>query len=212
MLKPRVIKLGGSLLTMPNLNERFQAWCSENPYPLTLIIVGGGGIVDAVRGIDHANPLAEEFTHWLCIDLMQHTARIAHQLLDSVDLIETPDQLRRLISGIGQPANDQATDPVIAIALVGPCFCGADPLLDLPTSWSVTSDTIAAAFAVAYAADELIVMKSIDPPAGHLRLETLAAAGYVDPYFADFAKQINRVRFVNLRALATVDSNPKHNF
>lgn len=199
----RVIKLGGSLLKLPSLNERFQAWCHENPHPLTFIIVGGGGIVDALRGIDQANSLDEEFTHWLSIDLMQHTARIAHRLLDNVDLIDTPDQLRHLISGAGQPTNGQATNSVRAIVQVGPCFFRNEPQLTLPASWDVTSDTIAAAFAIAHTADELVIMKSIAPPARHLQMETLAASGYVDPCFADFANQIKQVRFVNLRAIKT---------
>ena len=42
MKRVRVIKLGGSLLTMPNLKQKFQKWCRENPHPLTLIIADVG--------------------------------------------------------------------------------------------------------------------------------------------------------------------------
>ncbi|MCA9131267.1 MAG: hypothetical protein KDB22_29485, partial [Planctomycetales bacterium] len=81
MRRVRVVKLGGSLLTLPSLREKFLRWCYDHPHPLSLIVVGGGTVVDAVRAIDQANPIEDEFAHWLCIDLMRHTARLAHQIL-----------------------------------------------------------------------------------------------------------------------------------
>jgi len=192
MKRVRVIKLGGSLLTMPNLKQKFQKWCRENPHPLTLIIVGGGLVVDAVRQVHQANPLSEEFAHWVCIDLLQHTARIAHEILGNVDLYETIDDLQQPFSG----SKVNSPTPIIAIVQVGICFAREYPNLGLPDSWDVTSDSLAAAFCQMYAAEELVVMKSSDGsnpglPAG-LRL--------VDPYFADLAEDIDQVRFVNLRA------------
>jgi len=195
MKRVRVIKLGGSLLTMPNLKQKFQKWCRENPHPLTLIIVGGGPVVDAVRQIHLANSLSEEFAHWVCIDLLQHTARIAHQVLGNAELFETKDDLQQPFSG----SRVNSTTPIIAIVQVAICFARAYPNMGLPGSWDVTSDALAAAFSNMYAAEELVVMKSCDPPLDESNLESLAEVGFVDPYFADLAEDIHQVRFVNLQ-------------
>jgi hypothetical protein len=118
MKRVRVVKLGGSLLTMPNLKQKFQKWLRENPHPLTLIIVGGGPVVDAVRQVHLANPLSEEFAHWVCIDLLQHTARIAYQVLGNVDLMETMDDLQQSLSD----SNVNSSTPIIAVVQVATCF------------------------------------------------------------------------------------------
>lgn len=194
MKRVRVIKLGGSLLTMPNLKQKFQKWCRENPHPLTLVIVGGGPVVDAVRQVHLANALSEEFAHWVCIDLLQHTARIAHQALGNVELFETMDDLQQPFSG----SRVNSTTPIIAIVQVAICFARDYPNMGLPESWDVTSDSLAAAFSDMYAAEELVVMKSSDAPNDESNLESLADVGFVDPYFANLAEGIDQVRFVNL--------------
>lgn len=195
-MKPvRVIKLGGSLLTMPNLSAVFHRWCRANPHPLTLVIVGGGAIVDAVRQINDTNPLDEQFAHWLCMDLLQHTARLAHRILGDVEIYETAGELQQAFSA----AKTRAYPPVIAIAQVGIAFARNRPNQGLPASWEVTSDTLAAAFCERHAAAELVVMKSRDLPPGSTDFEGLARLGFVDPQFADFAENIETVRFVNLR-------------
>lgn len=195
MKRVRVIKLGGSLLTMLNLKQKFQKWLHENPHPLTLIIVGGGPVVDAVRQVHLANPLSEEFAHWVCIDLLQHTARIAHQVLGNVDLFETMDDLQQSLSD----SNVNSTTPIIAVVQVAICFAREYPNMGLPESWDVTSDSLAAAFSNMVAAEELVVMKSCDAPSDGSDLESLADFGFVDPFFPGLAEEIDHVRFVNLQ-------------
>jgi aspartokinase-like uncharacterized kinase len=195
MKRVRVIKLGGSLLTMSNLKQKFQKWWRENPHPLTLIIVGGGPAVDAVRQVHLANPLSDEFAHWVCIDLLQHTARIAHQILGNVDLIETMDDLQQSFSD----SNVNSTTPIIAVVQVSTCFNREYPNMGLPESWDVTSDSLAAALSKMVAAEELVVMKSCDAPNDGSDLESLADLGFVDPFFPGLAEDIDQVRFVNLQ-------------
>ena len=195
MKRVRVIKLGGSLLTVPSLKQKFQKWLRENPHPLTLIIVGGGPVVDAVRQVHLANPLSEEFAHWVCIDLLQHTARIAHQVLGNVDLFETMDDLQQSFSD----SNVNSSTPIIAVVQVATCFNREYPNMGLPESWDVTSDSLAAAFSNMVAAEELVVMKSCDAPSDGSDLESLADFGFVDPFFPGLAEGIDQVRFVNLQ-------------
>lgn len=190
-----MIKLGGSLLTMPNLKEKFHRWCAANPHPLTLIIVGGGEVVDAIREVHRSNSLDESFAHWLCIDLLKHTARLAHHIIGDVELYETRDDLQQPFSG----SKKNSKTPIIAIVQVGTCFARDFPHLGLPNRWDVTSDSLAAAFCQMYAADELVMMKSSNPASGVEDSLRLADTGFVDPHFEDLAEEIEKVRFVNLR-------------
>src|SRR5262249_17943390 len=53
---------------------------------------------------------------------------------------------------------------------------------DLPHSWAVTSDSIAARAAVVYGAERLVLLKSVDVPPG-TPWEAAAERGWVDPHF-----------------------------
>ena len=189
----RVIKLGGSLLIVPRLREKFHRWCNENPHPCTFVVVGGGGIVEAVRTIDRANSIPEAFAHRTCIDLMQHTARLARQILD-IQILESRIEIESTMSC---PSVDSDT-PIMAIAQIGDSVVSESSRLGLPESWEVTSDTLAAAFSLMISAEELVVMKSLDVP-NNLSIYDVAKRGIVDPVFTKFAERIGRVRFVNLR-------------
>ncbi|MBA4186417.1 MAG: hypothetical protein C0467_00215 [Planctomycetaceae bacterium] len=59
--------------------------------------------------------------------------------------------------------------------------CGLD-LEGLPHSWNVTSDSIAARIAVIHKAERLVLLKSVDVPAG-TSWATAATNGWVDPHF-----------------------------
>jgi hypothetical protein len=70
----------------------------------------------------------------------------------------------------------------------------------LPHSWDVTSDSIAARLAAVVDADELVLLKSADPPAeGGASLLQWAARGYVDRHFPQAARNLI-VRCENLRS------------
>jgi aspartokinase-like uncharacterized kinase len=67
----------------------------------------------------------------------------------------------------------------------------------LPESWDVTSDSIAARLAICTGADELVLLKSADPPSRDL--QELADAGYVDKFLPKLADELPPWRMVNLR-------------
>jgi len=71
----------------------------------------------------------------------------------------------------------------------------------LPHSWDVTSDSIAAAAAVAWEAEELILLKSCDLPTP-TGLANLAEQGQVDPYFPVAARGLRRLAWGNLRTMS----------
>jgi hypothetical protein len=86
-------------------------------------------------------------------------------------------------------------DPVEFLRDVEPT-CPGKPL---EHTWAVTSDSIAARVAAVSEADELVLLKSADPPSDDRRV--LCDAGYVDRAFPDLADGLPVVRYVNLRAM-----------
>jgi aspartokinase-like uncharacterized kinase len=66
----------------------------------------------------------------------------------------------------------------------------------LPTGWHVTSDSIAARVGMIINADEVVLLKSTDPPSPCIR--QMAKAGYVDDYLPHLATALTRLRLENL--------------
>ena len=62
---------------------------------------------------------------------------------------------------------------------------------DLPHSWNVTSDSIAARAAIVHRATRLVLLKSIDIPVGTSWVEA-AERGWVDPHFPIIARSALR--------------------
>ena len=69
---------------------------------------------------------------------------------------------------------------------------------ELPTSWDVTSDSIAAYVASQLQAQELVLFKSTSLPANTNRAQA-AHTGLIDGYFEQAAATIENIRWVNLR-------------
>lgn len=183
----RVVKVGGSLLDLADLRPRLAAWLAEQPPADTILLAGGGQLAEAVRQLDRLHSLGERDAHWLCIDAMTITARALRAMLPgSIWLDER-----------GQWPPAAADSPRQFVADTGALLrcCPSDR--ELPQSWSVTSDSIAAWLAAAWGAQELVLLKSC--PAPGRSLVELAGAGYVDPYFPRAAAGLPTVRLVNFR-------------
>ncbi len=81
----RVVKVGGSLLDLPDLSERIEAWLRSQPPARNILVVGGGPFVDALRRLDRGLDLGENACHWLAIDLIDISAHVlAHMMPDAV--------------------------------------------------------------------------------------------------------------------------------
>jgi aspartokinase-like uncharacterized kinase len=166
----RVVKLGGSLLDWPEFPRRLRQWLAQQPPKPTGLIVGGGAIVDGLRDADRVHQLGDEAAHWLCIKAMSLTAQMVAQLLPELRLLDAEELLT-----LDQKMSDTP----------------------LPATWSITSDSIAARACTLLGADELVLLKSKSPKLA--TLEELANDDYVDAYFPQAARQIARIRLVNLR-------------
>ncbi|HJT32569.1 MAG TPA: hypothetical protein VJ783_11040 [Pirellulales bacterium] len=182
----RVVKLGGSLLDLPDLAARLRRWLGARPARPSAIIVGGGRLVDAVRQYDRLHALGDETAHWLAVQAMQVQARMVATLLPEATWAES---VERLI----------AVAPPLSIVDPWELLRDDDRRLSpqpLPAGWQVTSDSIAARLAQLCGAAELVLLKSALP--AEATLTAAASSGYVDAFFPR-AATLPCVRCVNLR-------------
>lgn len=186
----RVVKLGGSLLDLPGLRVRLQAWLDLQSPAGTALVVGGGSLADAIRAADRTHGLSVEGAHWLCIRAMSVNAHLAAELLPDAAIAVDTASVRRLCA-----------EGRLAILDPWPFIREEEPRLSrvpLPSSWDVTSDSIAARLATVLAAAELVLLKSSLPDPG---TDLLAAArcGYLDAFFPHAAAGLPAIRCVDLR-------------
>lgn len=186
---PHVLKLGGSLLTLPSLPERMASFfAAEGPGPVVLV-VGGGAAADWVRDCDARFALGEEPGHWCALHAMQLNARIITATLPRCRQVNTPEATRRAVA-----------DGTVAVVdpldwLLRDEKCG----FPVPHRWSFTSDSIAAHVAMRLASPRLTLLKSMLPGPND-DLEIAASQGIVDADFPRAARDIATVHIVNLRA------------
>lgn len=168
-----VVKLGGSLLMRPRWPEAIAAVVAGLPRPCVLI-VGGGAVVDGLRAIDAAAPRPHRLMHQLAIEAMRITGAIVADAL-ALPVVTTADDAH-----------------AAALLDVAAWLDGQPTAVTLPEDWSVTSDSLAAVVAAAIDAD-LLLAKSIPPPAAARDLEALAAAGWVDAAFPLAARSVGTI-------------------
>lgn len=182
----RVVKLGGSLLSRPDVWTRLERWLAREP-AATVLVVGGGTVVEAIRDLDRVHGLDPVEAHWWCIEIMARQAQLAHRRLTGSRLVEQLHELAEI-----------NTPPSLAIFNPFPLLREDDALRNdrLPASWDVTSDSIAARIASRSRADELVLLKSTLPTTD--TVDSLAASGFVDAYFPVVARELAAVRVVDL--------------
>lgn len=191
-LPRRVVKLGGSLLDLPDLVERLTAWMDRQAAAESVLVVGGGALVEEIRRLDRIHRTQQDISHWLCIRAMAIQASFIAQMMPRVELCESVDVLRTAAR-------------VNRLLIVDPWRFMRDELrlspTPLPESWDVTSDSIAARLAHLIAADELVLLKSTLPKVRSIAtVDALMNSGYIDPYFARALVSAMPIRCVNLRA------------
>ncbi len=167
-----VVKVGGSLFDHPRLGPGLRTYLDSLAPAKVLLVPGGGDVVEAVRKLDRVHGLGEEASHRVALESLWVTAALLRELLpetgcfyachpDADKFASLPPGTRRILDAHG--------------------FC---QLTDstLPHSWDVTSDSIAARVAIVYGAERLVLLKSVDVPAG-TSWEDTATRGWVDAHF-----------------------------
>ena len=180
----RMVKVGGSLLELPELVPRLAQLLEEAPPARNVLLAGGGRLADGIRHYDQLWRLPADVAHDLASATMSITARLLAQLTGHplVDAAPPPHHGPQTV--VLDPAQLLAAEPQ----------AGGPPLA---RDWSVTSDSIAARLAHIAGADELWLLKSIDAPNDDP--DRLANAGIVDRQFPRYVNKI-RWRVINLRA------------
>ncbi|HEY0981271.1 MULTISPECIES: amino acid kinase family protein [unclassified Schlesneria] len=185
-----ILKLGGSLLTLPGLAERLLAVLSQRPGDRCLILIGGGATTDVVRNWSKTHHLTQEVAHWLAISSLDLNRKLLEALLPwtTVASRAAADQHWK-----------QGADPLLLD--FHQFVREEEPIsgLPLPHHWDVTSDSLAAWTARLWPAEELILLKSAGIPDG-VTLQAAARDELVDSYFPHFASGIEQISWCNLRA------------
>lgn len=189
----RVVKVGGSLLLRDDLLTALPRWiASQQADSETLVIIGGGELIDAIRGLERVHGGDDVDIHWLCVDLLETTFRIVSGWFDW-HRVTTPQALRSCITS--------------GFSLQSPTLVSArafyvrdqvdDPNITVPMDWRTTSDTIAGLLAHLTAADELVLLKScqVDPTAS---LDQLVSQGIVDEALPMIQCKIKSIRVEQL--------------
>lgn len=155
-----VIKIGGSLLNDREALARTISALEAIAASRAIIVVPGGGpFANAVRAVDERLTLSNDDAHWMAILGMEQFAVILASRIRHAALVHDRGEIAR--------ARTERKIPVLAPYR---WLRESDPL---PHSWDVTSDSIAAWFAIEIGARQLVLIK----PDGH---DVLTA---VDPYF-----------------------------
>jgi aspartokinase-like uncharacterized kinase len=210
-----VVKVGGSLFDHPRLVPELRRYLIALPTEEVWLVPGGGSFVEAIRKLDAIHQLGEETSHWLALRALEVTGEFLkgtiapgqHSGLSRPSAYLEDDDWESLV-----PNDDDQDTPTQSEAQNKPsrsrvhvldCFGFAreDELRQgaLPHSWSVTSDSIAARAAVVYGAERLVLLKSLDVPAGTPWAEA-AKRGAVDAHFPQVvAKAKFPIEVVNFR-------------
>lgn len=177
--RTRVVKVGGSLFDMQSLGSRLRQWLDRHQDQRNVLIAGGGPLVDCIRQWDDHYGLGDGFAHRESITLMSSTARVLGQLLPNAPIVTSIGDLH--------DDRDQILD-VTEFVLTRS---------DLPESWTVTSDAIAATVALELGAD-LHLFKSTLPQSDDMG--DWSHRGFVDEHFVELANTLRKVTVSNLRS------------
>ncbi len=184
-----VVKVGGSLYDLPDLGPRLRRW-SQALGGEVLLVPGGGPVANAVRELDYWHNLGEEKAHWLALGALSLNARFLAQLLGEACTFT----LERIVP----PTHSGAL--VILDPLAFACRDEVHPD-HLPHTWDVTSDSVAARFAIVSGARTLVLLKSVTVPPGMGWAEA-SQLGYVDVLFPRLIERAGpglRVEALNFR-------------
>lgn len=190
----RVYKLGGSLLNLPDLRERLERLWSSDSRPV--VLVGGGELADVVRNWQRTFSLTDDIAHDLAMRTLDVTAQLLIRLVGNARTCDSPEA----VASAHREGAVAVVSPGIWFAATPGWFIGRPRLPTglLPESWAVTSDTLAACVAIDLAAEELVLLKSVDWPNSGT-LEGAAAEEFVDCEFPGIASRLPRITWCNLR-------------
>ncbi|MEY2680147.1 MAG: hypothetical protein RL661_378 [Pseudomonadota bacterium] len=168
-----VVKLGGSFWAA----EALLAWLEVLDKRGVIVVPGGGLFADAVREAQQRWGFDDQLAHRLAISAMHQYGLMLQGLCPALQTRTQPGLLKDPIG------NGQST-------LWLP---DAESLADqrIRASWDVTSDSLAAWLAENLGAEHLLLIKSVNPPAGEATISDLIDMDLVDRAFAEVSKNFS---------------------
>jgi len=180
-----VVKLGGSLLNQPDFPDRLRALVREN-FANPLLIVGGGSAADVVRRWEEIHGLSASAAHGLAVPAMDFNRHLLEAVLPEAVAVTTPKEAMTVWQSDGLPVLEVSE------------WLRAEQdetQESLPSSWDVTSDSIAAWTAIRWRAAGLLLLKSVDPPQSASEWDQA-----VDDYFPNLAPELLELAWCNLQS------------
>ena len=188
-MKIVVIKVGGSLFDLPDLSARLSRLLNDFENARPLIICGGGETANLVRSWDKTYDLGDEAAHWLAIQSLMLNDKLLCELVPNARVVSSQAEAMEVW-------NDHKLPVLCSYTYLKQT--SKAHIAPLPTSWDVTSDSIAAWVSLTWPAEELVLLKSVDLPE-EMTLSALAQAGLIDDYFPHFSESLPALRWCNLR-------------
>ena len=183
-----IIKVGGSVLDLPDLNGRLQNWLQQFELTPAWVICGGGEYADSIRARQPWAEWCDAEAHDLAVLAMDaNTYETAELVGLNVVELKYPQ--------MPSPENDYTAIAVSTFLNTNEPRCEGSVI---PHNWSATSDSIAARIATVFDIPNVVLLKSDAPPTDDL--ESLQECNYIDSAFISMLSHNTSVEFVNLRA------------
>lgn len=170
--RPAVIKIGGSCAFSLDL-RRWTAAVGECG-GRAVVVPGGGPFADAVRTAQPRMKFDDAAAHRMALLGMEQFGHALASFDLRLAVADGMEDLQRALSDGKVPVWLPARMAMLAT--------------DIPASWQVTSDSLAAWLAGKLRAARLILLKQVDLPPQPIAVNELAEKDIVDPAFPQFLK------------------------
>lgn len=171
-----VVKLGGSLLGTPELQIWLDILAREGDGRV-VIVPGGGVFADAVRVAQKVGNFNDATAH--------HAALLA---MDQFGLVMEGLQPELATAASELEISERSWQHRAIVWLPSRMVLADD---DIPKSWDVTSDSLAAWLTAKLGAEELILVKYSDTIDTRFTVPQLISKNVLDPSFDQFAASLN---------------------
>jgi dihydroneopterin aldolase len=167
-----VVKLGGSYAFSAHLHDWLEALarCAGR----VVVVPGGGPFADAVRDAQGVMGFDDRAAHHMALLAMEQFGAALAALAPVFTLAASREAIEDAVA--------QGCVPVwvpTTMVLAAP---------EIPASWDVSSDSLAAWLAGQLGAPRLLLVKQVELPASLVRLQDLVVQGVLDAAFPRFAQ------------------------
>ncbi len=177
---PTVVKLGGSYAFSSALKSWIDAVaaCAGR----VVVVPGGGPFAETVRVVQPKMGFDDRAAHEMALLAMEQYGCALASLGAGWRLAASAAAIRDVLREGGVPV--WSPTPMLRDAN------------DVPWSWDVTSDSLAAWLAGRIGAKRVLLVKQLEPPPGRLRAADLVADGIIDPAFPRFLRASGAQAFI----------------